>query len=393
MKILVLNWQDRTNPFAGGAETHLHEIFSRIAAFGRHQVTLYCSSYPGAAQSEIVDGMRVIREGGRNMFNYYAPYRYARDFCRQGFDIVIDDVNKIPFFTPLFVREPLLAIAHHLFGKSIFLEAGVLAGSYVYGAEALLPRAYRRVPFAVVSESTRREMIAKGISPENMTVIPNCIRPDLLQTAARLQRSESNAVPLPSASSDRASQPFVIAYFGRLKRYKSAHHLIQAFARIADEFPFAEAHIIGKGDAEPELRAVAQELGLNSPEQERVRFLGYVPEERKIETLSAAYCVVNPSLKEGWGIINIEANACGAPVIAANTPGLQDSVRHGESGLLYEYGDIEALAAALRLIMNDAALHRRLRAGALNFALQFDWDNSAQQMLETMDRVIAEFKR
>jgi glycosyltransferase involved in cell wall biosynthesis len=393
MKILVLNWQDRTNPFAGGAETHLHEIFSRIAALG-HQVTLYCSSYAGAAPSEILDGMRVIREGGRNVFNYYAPYRYKRDFSRQGFDIVIDDVNKIPFFTPLYVREPLLAIAHHLFGKSIFLEAGALAGLYVYGAESLLARAYRRVPFAVVSESARRELTNKGIPPENLTVITNCISPDLLQTALRLEQSELNgASEFSLHDEERVRRRFVIAYFGRLKRYKSVHHLIEAFARIADEFPLAEAHIIGKGDAEPELRAIARKLGLNSPERERVRFLGYVPEERKIEMLSSAYCVVNPSLKEGWGIVNIEANACGAPVIAANTPGLRDAVRHGESGLLYEYGDIDGLAATLRTLMNDATLHRRLRAGALRFARQFDWDNSAREMLLLMKRVAADFYR
>ncbi|MCU0463809.1 MAG: glycosyltransferase family 4 protein, partial [Anaerolineae bacterium] len=136
MKILVLNWQDRTNPFAGGAETHVHEIFSRLAARG-HSVTLYCSHFPNAPREEMLDGLRVIREGHRNTFNAFVPWRYLRRFQHEEYDVVVDDVNKIPFYTPLFVRKPLLALAHHLFGKSIFAEAGVLAGLYVYGSEWL----------------------------------------------------------------------------------------------------------------------------------------------------------------------------------------------------------------------------------------------------------------
>src|SRR5512140_209745 len=114
MKILVFNWQDITNPLAGGAEVHLHEVFSRIVQRG-HSVTLYCSSFPGAAHTETLGGIKVIREGGRYLFNYRVAYAYATRFRREGFDVVVDDMNKIPFFTPLFDRAPLLGITHHLF--------------------------------------------------------------------------------------------------------------------------------------------------------------------------------------------------------------------------------------------------------------------------------------
>src|SRR6266849_9244802 len=134
MKILILNWQDIENPLAGGAEVHLHEVFSRIARMG-HDVTLFCSSFKGSAPQESIDGINVIREGGRYLFNFRVPYRYLARFQSERFDVVIDDMNKIPFFTPLYVHEPLYVITHHLFNRSIFLEVSWPLAMYVYLAE------------------------------------------------------------------------------------------------------------------------------------------------------------------------------------------------------------------------------------------------------------------
>src|SRR5262245_14502539 len=134
MNILVLNWQDITHPSGGGAEVHLHEIFTRVASRG-HSVTLYCCAHEGAPAEEMLDGIRIIREGSRSLFNFSVLLRYALRFRKEAYDIVIDDMNKIPFFTPLYVRKPLLTIIHHFFGKSIFREAGLIAGTYVHIAE------------------------------------------------------------------------------------------------------------------------------------------------------------------------------------------------------------------------------------------------------------------
>ena len=117
--ILVINWQDITNPLGGGAEVHLHEIFRRIVKNG-HKVTLLCSKYIGSLDEEIVDGIRILRRGNRNTFNFTVPGVYRELIQENDFDIVFDDINKIPFFTPLFVKKPLVAIVHHFFGKTIF---------------------------------------------------------------------------------------------------------------------------------------------------------------------------------------------------------------------------------------------------------------------------------
>ncbi|MCS6808880.1 MAG: glycosyltransferase family 4 protein [Bacteroidota bacterium] len=375
MNILVFNWQDRSNPFAGGAETHLHEIFSRIVSAGHH-VTLFCSMFKGAQHEEVLDGIHVIREGSRNTFNFCVPRRYRRDFCYRNFDVVVDDINKIPFYTPLYVREPILALVHHFFGTSIFAEAGCVAGGYVYAAEALLPYVYRRIRFVAVSQSTKDELVCKGIPSEHIDVVPNCINPAQFPFAIQ-QNPAATLTP-------------IITYFGRLKRYKSVHHLLQAFALIADEFPHSKLRIVGKGDAEAELRRLANRLGLTTDRYAgRIEFMGLIPEEQKVTVLSEAYCVVHPSMKEGWGIVNIEANACGVPVIAADVPGLRDAVRHEYSGLLYEYGNIHALADTIRRILKDRQLYSQLQRGALAFARQFTWDISAHRILQILEECCA----
>jgi len=171
MNILVLNWQDIRNPLGGGAEVHLHEIFKRIASRG-HSVTLFCSAFPGCLQEEMIDGITVIRRGSRNLFNFYVPSWYSKLVRESRYDVVVDDLNKIPFYSPLFVREPLVGIIHHLFGKSIFLETNLPSALYVAATERLGLRIYRDSIIAAVSESTRDELITKGFQEHRIHLVP-----------------------------------------------------------------------------------------------------------------------------------------------------------------------------------------------------------------------------
>ncbi|HEV7589971.1 MAG TPA: glycosyltransferase, partial [Longimicrobium sp.] len=132
--------------------------------------------------------------------------------------------------------------------------------------------------------------------------------------------------------------------------------------------------IAGKGDDEPRLRAAAQSLGV----ADLVSFEGFVTEDRKRDLMRAAWATVQPSPKEGWGITNVEAAACGTPTVASDSPGLRESVVHGETGLLYPHGDVPALAAALERLAADPAEVARLGDGAHRFAQGFTWDRAAE---------------
>jgi glycosyltransferase involved in cell wall biosynthesis len=367
MKILVFNWQDITNPLAGGAEVHLHEVFSRIARRG-HSVTLYCSTFPGARHTEILNGINVIREGGRYFFNYRAAYAYAKRLRHEGFDVVVDDMNKIPFFTPLFVRKPLLGITHHLFSTSIFRETNPLLATYVYVMERLAVWVYRRkgIRFIVGSPSTARELAAEGFPERQVTLIPYAVDHELHRQSGVAKSS----TPL-------------IGYFGRLKRYKSIDHLLQVLPAVLERIPALRLMIVGEGDDRPRLEALSREMGLT----DRVTFTGFVDERTKVELLQTMWVKVTTSSKEGWGLTVLEANACGTPVVASNVPGLRDAVRDNETGLLYRYGDLGDLAAKIVEVVTNTELRERLTREGLRWAREFDWERSADQTLEVLNRM------
>jgi glycosyltransferase involved in cell wall biosynthesis len=370
VRILVFNWQDIRNPLSGGAEVHLHEIFSRIAALG-HEVTLYCSSFPGAPAAEDVGGIRVIREGGRYLFNYRVAAAWLTRFRRERFDLVVDDMNKIPFFTPLYVRRPLLVVTHHLFDRSIFLEVPWPLAMYVYLMEKAGFAVCRRrgIPFVVGSPSTRAELLAKGFRGDRVTVVNYCV-----------DRAVHRRTGVP-----RSDAPLV-GYFGRLKKYKSVEQFLEAFARLAPSRPGLRGVVVGEGDHRQALEARAVALGV----ADRVRFTGFVDEETKVRLLQEVWFAVNTSSKEGWGLTVIESNACGTTVLASDVPGLRDAVRDNETGLLYAYGDIGDLATKMGLLLDDAALRLRLGDEAFRWASTFDWDDAARRTLAILERRVSE---
>ncbi|HSJ08288.1 MAG TPA: glycosyltransferase family 4 protein [Longimicrobiales bacterium] len=363
----MVNWQDRQNPQGGGAETHLHEIFGRLARRG-HEVTLLVSGFPGAPSRAELDGMDVHRTGGRHTFPVMAPLYYRRHLAGR-FDVVIEDLNKVPVFTPYWAGAPVILLVHHLFGATAFEEASAPMAALTWLLERPLAPVYRRLPVQAVSDSTADDLASRGFDRDRIAVIPNGV--DL-------------AFYTPDVADARFEEPTLL-YLGRLKRYKRVDLPIRAVAALRERGLRVRLLIGGKGDALPELQALVRELRV----EEHVEFLGFVSEERKRELFRRAWVHVLASPKEGWGISNMEAAACGTATVASDSPGLRDSVRDGETGYLVPHADVDALAGRLGAILTDPALRDRLGANARAFAGQFSWDRSAADTEAHIDSVIA----
>ena len=365
MRLLVVNWQDRENPHAGGAELHLHEIFGRIAQSGR-EVTLLCSGWEGAPPRVVLDGIDVHRVGTRYTFQFLAHRYYRRHLAAANHDVLIEDVNKVPLYTPLWGARRNVTVVPHLMGTTVFREAPLPMASIVWLAERPVPLAYRRTPFEVISESTRDDLAARGIPAPGVRVI-YCGIDWRYYTPAPEQRAE---------------RPLFV-YLGRLKRYKGVDIVIRAFAALgrAD----ATLEIAGSGDYRPALESLARSLDLG----DRVRFLGFVSEEQKLALLRRAWALAFASPKEGWGITNLEAAACATPVVASDSPGLRESVRDGETGLLVPHGDIAAMGNAMARIAGDRALVDTFGRAGRRFAETFTWDRAARETLAHLEVVVA----
>lgn len=370
MNILIINWQDIKNPYAGGAEVHLHEVFKRIAERG-HRITLFCHAIQGLPKEETVDSMRVIRRGNRFLFNFIVPFYYLFVFRKQGYDVIVDDFNKIPFYTPLFVRRPIQGVTHHLFGKSIFIEAPFPLACYVAFSEFLIRFVYRNTPIILGSPSTYNEYHELGFDKNNLTLINYCVDHEryVFDPAVRVKKN-------------------CVGFIGRLKKYKSVDHLILAFTEILKEQPDMHLLIIGDGDDKPRLQSMCEDLKV----VEKVTFTGFVSEEEKVRLTQEMNFVVNTSSKEGWGLTVVESNACGVPVIAANVQGLRDSVIDNETGMLYEYGNIPELVEKMKHLLANEQLRNSIRDNALAWAAKFDWRNAATQTLSVIEDTIVRYR-
>jgi glycosyltransferase involved in cell wall biosynthesis len=364
LRILLVNWQDRENPQAGGAEIHLHEIYGRLASAG-HEVSMLCGGWPGCAPRAVLDGIEVVRVGTRNSFRLQARRGYRQHFGDRPFDVLVEDINKMPLHTPRWGPVPVVAVVPHLFGSTVFQELPLPLAAAVWVAERPIPWVYGRVPFQAISESTADDLVERGIERKRIRVIYCGI-------------DSRHFTPDPAARSETP----LFAYLGRLKRYKAVDLVIRGFAKAA--VPEARLEVAGAGDYRPELERLAKSLDLG----DRVTFLGRISEAEKLRLLRRAWALVFTSPKEGWGITNLEAAACGTAVIASNSPGIRESVRHDETGFLVPHGDIDALAASIARVAGNRALVEGLGEKARSFATTFTWERAASETAQHLDEVI-----
>jgi glycosyltransferase involved in cell wall biosynthesis len=362
--VLVLNERDLRHPKAGGAETHVYEIMSRLAARG-YEIVHLASAFPGAAREERVAGVRVRRLGGLARYYPAAVLACARATRRGEVDVVVECLNKVPFFSPLYSAVPVLALCHHLFGETAFRQVAWPIAAAVTGLERLVPPLYRRQRFLAISESSRADLVRRGVRPERIAVSFCGIRRPTLGAPKPLRE-----------------RPCRVSFVGRLEPYKRVDVLLRAAARLTGSFPELSLVLVGRGSDRPRLEALAQELGLEA----RTRFTGFVSDDERDEILAQSRACVCPSEKEGWGLTVIEANAVATPVVATDAPGLRDSVREGETGFLAAPHDVEAFASRIAALLRADDAAERMASAAHAWAERFDWNQAADEMALALDR-------
>ena len=309
----------------------------------------------------------MIRVGRRNSFAVLGRRAFRRAFRDERPDIVVEDINKLPLYLTTLSDTPFCVIIPHLFGRTAFQEASWPAASVVWLAERPIPYVYRRAGFHAISESTRDDLVARGVNREEIRVIHPGVDSDRL---------------LPAAGPESGAPYFL--YVGRLKHYKGVDVALRALAIARDQMPELTLRIAGSGDDLDRLRRVALELGLT----EHVRFLGYVAEADKRALLQGAVANVFPSPKEGWGMTIVEAAACGTPSVASDSPGLRDSVCHGETGFLVPHGDAVSLADRMVTLARDPALASRLGASARRYSETLTWEDAADQTEQHLSELV-----
>jgi glycosyltransferase involved in cell wall biosynthesis len=304
--------------------------------------------------------MDVRRVGGRMTFGLRLIPFLRRELDPDGFQVVVEDLNKVPVFMPFWTRSPVVLLVHHLFGGTAFREASFPVAAATWLLERPVPRVFGRELVVSVSESTAVDLRDRGMTGNHIAVVFNGVD---------LQRFH------PGSEGDRFPVPTLL-YLGRLKRYKGVELILEAVARLRAGGNEVRLLIAGKGSHQPRLQAFATRRGLG----DAVEFLGYVPEEEKVELLQRSWIHVLTSPKEGWGISIMEAAACGTPTVASRSPGLQDAVVDRQTGILVPHGDTDRLTRALAELLGDSGLRWRMGQAARAFAAGFSWEASARRM-------------
>jgi len=361
MKILWFNWRDIKNPEAGGAEVFTHEIAKRLVKKG-HSVTLFTSSFKNCKKEEVLDGVKIVRDGGKLSVYSKAKEYYKKIFSEQKFDLVIDEINTRPFLTPKFVnKEKIVALIHQLAREYWWYET-FFPVNFIgyYWLENKWLKNYTNIPTITVSQSTKKDLIELGF--KKVFVVSEGISFKPLKEIPK-----------------KEDKPTII-YLGRLKKAKRPDLAVKAFCIVKKKIADAKLWIVGDGYFRKYLEKIACK---------GVKFFGHVSEREKIKMLSKAWILVNPSVREGWGINVIEANACGTLAIAYDVPGLRDSIIHNKTGLLVrENGNVEKLAEAIIKVLEDEKLRKRLSKNALKYSKKFSWDKSAREFEKIIKSVI-----
>jgi len=345
----------------GGAEVFTREVAKRWVE-DEHEVTLFTSEYPGCKKEEVADGVKIVREGGRFSVYRQAKKFYAKRFSSEGFDVVIDEVNTVPFFAPKFVKngETVVALIHQLAREYWFYEMPFpISHLGYYFLEDKWLHQYIGVPTVTVSKSTQVDLADLGF--RNVFIVPEGLDFEPLK-----------AVPV------KESKP-VVVFSGRLKRAKRPDHAIKAFEIVKEKIPEAELWILGDGPFRCELERMAGN---------GVRFFGFSNNVERRKLIKRSWVLVNPSVREGWGLNIVEANALGTLCVAYDVPGLRDSVKNEETGLLAKAGNFEDLADKIILVLTIESLRKKLSWNAIEYSKRFSWDESAEAFMNVIRGVV-----
>lgn len=364
LRVLLLNERCHANPLAGGAETHLFEIFGRLACgadpgIGGVEVELLCCGFDGqAGERDEHRGVPISRVGNRFSFYTRVVGEVRRRVAAGQIDVIVEALNKIPFLTPLYTDVPTLVVHHHLHGLTAFRQVNPAIAAGAVALEQLVPLAYRRSPVITISRSSKVELVRRGLPEEHIDVVP-----------CGIDHETHVAAPLVGR------EPMLLSV-GRLEPYKRIDLAIRAMPAVLRDVPDARLVVAGRGQERERLERLARRLGV----AERVEFPGFVTEAEKVALLQRAALLVQCSRKEGWGLTVVEAYACGTPAVAAAVPGLVDSVQDGFTGCLVQRPKPRVLAATLVKLLRDEPKRMQMAEYALGCAKRFCWDAAARDV-------------
>jgi glycosyltransferase involved in cell wall biosynthesis len=368
MKILILNWRDPNNPKSGGAEKVTLEYAKAWKKNGWDIVWL-AGGYAKSKSYELIDGVEVYRYGNPYTIYVLAPFIFWFKF-KGKFDLIIDEIHGIPFFTPIWSHHIKKIAYIHEVAQNIWDDMFSFPLNHIGRfVEKHYFFFYRRIPFLTVSESTKNDLMKFGIAAENITIFPNGLSLKIVKKPV-----EKNA-------------ELTLLYVSRLVKMKGIENAIEIFNQIEKTVKNSKLWIIGDGDPSYvyELKKKTKELNIDK----KITFLGYVNESSISAYYQKAHVLLHTSVREGFGLVVIEANSQGTPAFVYNSPGLKDIVKNGINGYIFEKGDNVQIAAEIVSLFRDNVKFSKLAQSSIDYSKQFTWETIAEKSINYIKKEYA----
>ncbi|MBU1327487.1 glycosyltransferase family 4 protein [Patescibacteria group bacterium] len=359
MRILILNWRDLTHPRAGGAELVTMEHAKGWVKAG-HRVT-WLTGWYGGKKEEIVDGVHIVRRAGSLTIYLYAMI-YLLINSRL-IDVIVDEAHGFPFFSPLFTKKPVVLFIHEIAGEIwdyMFPFPKNIIGKFL---ESTYFRLYKKCYVWTDAPSTVDELVERGIPRNRCFAIPcPIVKP---RTKNQQLRTKNQ-------------QPTYI-FVSRVVRMKGLDEVIKAFAFTYREEPKSKLWIVGGGEDAyiEELKTMIVEYGI----EKNVVWFGIVSEKKKYELMSRAQILLHASVKEGWGLVVLEAASVGTPAIVYNVSGLRDVVKHNKTGIVLQTNSPQEMAREAMVLLKNKRMYALYQQNGKKWVDSLRWDDVIKKSL------------
>lgn len=370
MRILIINWRSLKDPLAGGAELATFEHAKRWVK--NHNATVYWLSPPyDDKKNEVIEGVNFLYAGrpihtNKNIISFSFKFGlfclnvmyYVIFKLRKEVDVIIDQYHGVLFLTPLYTRKKVVVYIHEVAGdiwdkmyKFPVNKLGKLFDKLVF-----IP--YRNKTFITVSQGTKDDLIKTGIPEQNINIVYNGV-----------------SLPIADPYKIKKEKDLTIIFLNRLVKMKGIERAIDIFYEVNKIDPKAKFWIVGRGSEEyvQKLKQKCKKLGIH----DKVTFYGFVDEKTKIDLLQKAHVLLNTSYKEGWGLVNIEANSQGTPAVAFDVEGNRESIQNGQNGYTCQTQK-EIITKILNI--NNKKLHQT----TLKHANKYNWTKQAGEFYDKL---------
>jgi glycosyltransferase involved in cell wall biosynthesis len=364
MNILILNWRDIKNPLSGGAEIVTLQHAKAWVKAG-HTVDWFTSKFPGGKKNEIIEGVNIIRKGNPITLFLHVPLFYL--FSNRRYNLVIDEIHGIPFLTPLYVRHKKLVFIH---------EVAEEIWDYMYSfpinklgkmIEKVYFKLYKNVIFWTDAESTIKDLQRFGIKRSQCIAIPCPINNDVF-----LGKIEKEQEP-------------TYIFVSRLVKMKGVEEVLKAFEYIMKQHKKAQLWLVGSGEKQYilSLQNMARSHGIH----ENVTFFGYVPEDKKLKLMRSAHILLHASVKEGWGLVVLEAASQGTPAVVYNNGSLKEVVKNGKTGIVVKKNISSLLAEEALSLYGDKKRYKDYQENGIAWVKSLKWEDVTKRSLDLISSI------